>query len=583
MEDRQAWAKRARHAYGPGARPAQATAAVTAMDIPSPAVVVLGGAILASGTSHPANGRYLRTDAMIDGRHVYKQVKAVANALPRALWCVSGRWMAGLEADAGSTRAYMGSGGPSLSSGLWRVLNNGVWVAQHVWVEEEGVEEAGDYDGHAHLSQAALDKPDAEATCREGTAKEELKVDDLRAFVNVLFRWDWRDVDGSYVPFEMTQCAELEICYQKSLPVAKLWVSHNQARHFLRAEQHYCGSGRRQSARDIHGAKEQGVECDKGIMAVAVYTSEPRGIKCLVDLEDMTAVLAGSPWQTAVRRWDAAAPIGDSWSHHHQASTVRIVDVEPHWREFSLVLQAFFDRRRPDGTAPRISRETHRLLRVQRVQNRGQYRLFDAHRKKMIETRGEQVTFKSEAYAWHGTGTHSPLSIATTGCMVQCASRDAFYLQGFYTAEQASYSHHSRFVYRSKDLDGQVYDCTGVYHHLLLVRVLRGVPLIDANIWRGGSHLDFAQVYGAMLGSEYDSVEGGPHRPTAVGPGQDDSIIYVTYHPSQVLPEFVVTYVEKPELAARQSDSSDFLSTGENAEAAEKHEGRSTFPAVSSA
>ena len=39
-------------------------------------------------------------------------------------------------------------------------------------------------------------------------------------------------------------------------------------------------------------------------------------------------------------------------------------------------------------------------------------------------------------------------------------------------------------------------------------------------------------------------MEGGPHRPTRAGPGEDDSVIYVVYHPSQVLPEFIVTYTE---------------------------------------
>ena len=45
-----------------------------------------------------------------------------------------------------------------------------------------------------------------------------------------------------------------------------------------------------------------------------------------------------------------------------------------------------------------------------------------------------------------------------------------------------------------------------------------------------------------QLGEDYDSVEGGPHRPLQAGPGADDSIIYVVYHPSQCLPEFIVTY-----------------------------------------
>ena len=34
-----------------------------------------------------------------------------------------------------------------------------------------------------------------------------------------------------------------------------------------------------------------------------------------------------------------------------------------------------------------------------------------------------------------------------------------------------------------------------------------------------------------------------PNAPSVqAGPGADDSIIYVVYHPSQCLPEFIVTY-----------------------------------------
>ena len=103
-----------------------------------------------------------------------------------------------------------------------------------------------------------------------------------------------------------------------------------------------------------------------------------------------------------------------------------------------------------------------------------------------------------------------------------------------------SYSHHERYVYRSSDVEGERPDKGGKYFHLLLVNVLRGEPLKTSEVWRG-------QGFGFVkekLGKEHDSVEGGPHRPTRAGPGEDDSLIYVVYHPSQVLPEFIVTYTE---------------------------------------
>ena len=63
-------------------------------------------------------------------------------------------------------------------------------------------------------------------------------------------------------------------------------------------------------------------------------------------------------------------------------------------------------------------------------------------------------------------------------------------------------------------------------------------------VWRG-------EAFGSVqerLSEDYDSVEGGPHRPMLSGRGgADDSLIYVVYHPSQCLPKFIVTYTKKGE------------------------------------
>ena len=93
---------------------------------------------------------------------------------------------------------------------------------------------------------------------------------------------------------------------------------------------------------------------------------------------------------------------------------------------------------------------------------------------------------------------------------------------------------------RSSDAEGAKADKNGAYHHLLLVKVLRGNSLKTTEVWKGK---DFGYRR-SQLGSDHDSVEGGPHRPLHAGPGADDSIIYVVYHPSQCLPEFIVTYRE---------------------------------------
>jgi len=101
-----------------------------------------------------------------------------------------------------------------------------------------------------------------------------------------------------------------------------------------------------------------------------------------------------------------------------------------------------------------------------------------------------------------------------------------------------AHSDHSRHVNRSTDVEGTKADKNGAYYHLLLVKVLRGNPLKTTEVWKGK---DFSYRR-SQLGQEYDSVEGGPHQPLRAGPGDGDSIIYVVYHPSQCLPEFIVTY-----------------------------------------
>jgi len=169
------------------------------------------------------------------------------------------------------------------------------------------------------------------------------------------------------------------------------------------------------------------------------------------------------------------------------------------------------------------------------------------HRKRGINT----VELTCD-YAWHGSGTMQPDSIAEgSGLMTQFGSEQGFYGQGNYSAHQASYSHHERYVYKSSDDEGFHRDAGGQYFHLLLVRVLCGNTLKTIEVWKPPDGTGFR--FGAVqdkLGKEFDSVEGGPHHPTLSGPydvrlpGNDDSMIYVAYHPSQCLPEFIVTYTQ---------------------------------------
>jgi len=334
----------------------------------------------------------------------------------------------------------------------------------------------------------------AGSAARRRPAENEVEV---RELVNVQFRWDWRDEDGAYVTFDKDQCIEIETCYRRGWGAAIVWGTRFPV-----------GRG--------------------------------ENLKCVIDFADYTACIAGSDWVTPVRRWCSKTPAFESWDH--QEDEVSFADVQKGWSDYMVVVSAFFDRPRPDGRVPTISRDTHELVKVRRIQNRRQLRLWMAEKESLEQTRGDKEVELSCVYAWHGSGKTPPTRIAGgEGFMMQYGKDGGFYLQGSYTAAQASYSHHTRYVYRSSDVQGLHADKNGVYHHLLLVKVLRGNPLKTAAVWKGK---DFSYRE-SQLGREYDSVEGGPHQPVQAGPGPDDSIIYVVYHASQCLPEFIVTYKAK--------------------------------------
>jgi len=81
--------------------------------------------------------------------------------------------------------------------------------------------------------------------------------------------------------------------------------------------------------------------------------------------------------------------MGDSWDH--QDDDVSIVDVETASRDYAVVASAFFDRQQPDGRTPLVSRDTHTVVKMRRVQNRSLLSLFEAQRKNMHRKRGKDT------------------------------------------------------------------------------------------------------------------------------------------------------------------------------------------------
>ena len=331
--------------------------------------------------------------------------------------------------------------------------------------------------------------------CRR--ARPVYDADEIHKLAEVLYRWEWRTSDGTYKAFDRQQCITLETSYRQGSEGSVVW-----GRRFL--------------------------------------VGDNEELKCSVDFGDMTAAIAGTEWVTAVRRWDRDVQTGEGWDH--QDDNLLIVDVQPEWRDYTIVESALYDRPREDGREPSIRRQSHEVVRVRRIQNHGQYGQFKVQQRELEQRRGKKEVELTTRYAWHGTGKTRPDKIASEkGFFMQYSSNMGFYGQGAYFAEQASYSHHEKYVYRSSDEAGEHQCDTGTYHHLLLVNVLRGKPLKTAEVWRGEG---FGSVQ-SKLGQEHDSVEGGPHRPMFAGRGPDDSLMYVVYQSSQCLPEFIVTYRER--------------------------------------
>ena len=75
------------------------------------------------------------------------------------------------------------------------------------------------------------------------------------------------------------------------------------------------------------------------------------------------------------------------------------------------------------------------VIKVRRVQNRSQRRLWEAQKSDMEEQRGKDMVKQKMEYPWHGSGKKRPDEIAAgKGFMMQYGNSQAFYQQGTYSA-----------------------------------------------------------------------------------------------------------------------------------------------------
>jgi len=147
----------------------------------------------------------------------------------------------------------------------------------------------------AKVAKGGCKSPEDGAGLGRPTANEDEIIKD----VNALYRWQWRSKDGTYVAFDTKQCIEIKTRWQQTVWGARVW------------------------------GKQFPVGQDENL-------------KCQIDFEDMSACIVGSEWVTTVWRWHRDMAMGDSWDH--QSDNVRIVNVQRDWRDYAVVLSAFFDR-----------------------------------------------------------------------------------------------------------------------------------------------------------------------------------------------------------------------------------------------
>ena len=104
-----------------------------------------------------------------------------------------------------------------------------------------------------------------------------------------------------------------------------------------------------------------------------------------------------------------------------------------------------------------------------------------------------------------------------------------FYGAGLYLAEKARYSNDDRYVHHVAAAPSLLR--RSARRQLLLCRAALGTPFDFGDV----IDRDTTQPPAESPGVLYDSVRGGPHRPTCSGPGDDDSAMFVLYDLAQVM------------------------------------------------
>lgn len=171
------------------------------------------------------------------------------------------------------------------------------------------------------------------------------------------------------------------------------------------------------------------------------------------------------------------------------------------------------------------------LTRLERWENRLQFRDYWTKRENIKLKRGGGAASGNEQWMWHGTSKLQPsVALRHEVGLDPRFSSAGFYGRGLYLAEKAQYSDAS-YVHCPDHPDTR-------RRQLVLVRAAVGTPVdfedrIDRTLTKPPEEAP---------GKLFDSVKGGPHQPKKRGPGCNDSTMYVLYDLAQAYPEYIVTY-----------------------------------------
>lgn len=172
------------------------------------------------------------------------------------------------------------------------------------------------------------------------------------------------------------------------------------------------------------------------------------------------------------------------------------------------------------------------VVKISRIQNRYLWHAYTCQKMQLISKNQGLV---NERMVFHGTGTCPPNLIyeGKNSSGFDPRLGRGFYGVGAYFAEKARYPVYGRYAHK----------CSNGNSCLFLARVMTGVSKIYGNATdeklKRQPQLPAGHTFGPGL---YDSVTGGPHRPTMGGPGTNDSVMYIVYDSSMAYPEYLIEY-----------------------------------------